>query len=266
MNWNILLVLYPIYFYVIVLTVVYFKKIKKNNEEIEKLKKEHIQEIGNIKNELRQEFNSIVREDSNNKLFELEVEKFKWTKDMNKLQFAFDNLGSNEFDEKMNQYCEFAINNYIISNYINNSKYRRLGSKVLNLPDLTESDRHKDLESIYAMIKSSLSAETYSAYLLANFDLNHSDGKMYILSKYIAPIYNELIDAIWQKNFENTNIVMYGGAAEKTNTEIQQTVEEERYNNLLNILNNELSNTEPVALKNNNEYQSDIIDDMINGF
>lgn len=266
MNWNIVLMLYPIYIYVIVLTVVYFNKIKKDNDEIKKLKEQHLGEIQNIKNELRQEFDAIVREDSSNKLFQLEVEKFKWTKDMNKLQFAFENLGSDKFDEKMNQYCEFAINNYIISNYINNSKYRRLGSKVLNLPNLTEADRHADLEAIYAMIKSSLSAETYSSYLLLNFDLNHSDGRMYIMSKYIAPIYNELIETIWNENFKNTEIVMYGGTSPKTNIEIQENIKEEKYNNLLDMLNNELSNTVPVLPKKDNEYQNDIIDDMINGF
>lgn len=245
----ILMILYPIYAYIIVLTILYTRKLSKDRKGIEEtcnqfIKKEEdlLNKIELIRKELREEivseFDSVVKNNVNHAMMELEIKKFKWTKDMKQLDFTFNNLGSEEFDTKLTNYCSFAVNSFITNKYLNNPDYRRIGSRILALPELTDNDRRIDIQEIYAMVKSSLSAETYSDIILANYDLDHNDGIMYIISKYIAPVYNSLIEITWAQNSENTYNTLNPDGDEDyiTQDEIEVRQDNEFYEKLLSSI------------------------------
>ena len=141
----ILLVLYPIYAYIIVITILYIRKVSRDKKGIEeryteftKIEEEFLSKLEEAKKEIREEltneFDNIIKGNMNYQMMELEMKKFKWTKDMKRLDFTFSNLGSEDFDNKLTNYCSFAVNSFITSKYLNNPEYRRLGSRLFALP------------------------------------------------------------------------------------------------------------------------------------
>ena len=101
----ILLVLYPIYAYIIVITILYIRKVSRDKKGIEeryteftKREEEFLSKLEEAKKEIREEltneFDNIIKGNMNYQMMELEIKKFKWTKDMKRLDFTFSNLGS----------------------------------------------------------------------------------------------------------------------------------------------------------------------------
>lgn len=260
----ILLVLYPIYAYIIVITILYIRKVSRDKKGIEeryteftKIEEEFLSKLEEAKKEIREEltneFDNIIKGNMNYQMMELEMKKFKWTKDMKRLDFTFSNLGSEDFDNKLTNYCSFAVNSFITSKYLNNPEYRRLGSRLFTLPELTDNDRQNDIQEIFAMVKSSLSAETYSDVILSNFDLDHNDGIMYIISRYIAPVYNSLVEITWSQNSENTFLTLNpdGNESYVTQEEIEAEQDNELYEKLLSAIDDDFNkvNTQAASKK-----------------
>ena len=260
----ILLVLYPIYAYIIVITILYIRKVSRDKKGIEeryteftKIEEEFLSKLEEAKKEIREEltneFDDIIKSNMNYQMMELEMKKFKWTKDMKRLDFTFSNLGSEDFDNKLTNYCSFAVNSFITSKYLNNPEYRRLGSRLFALPELTDNDRQNDIQEIFAMVKSSLSAETYSDVILSNFDLDHNDGIMYIISRYIAPVYNSLVEITWSQNSENTFLTLNpdGNESYVTQEEIEAEQDNELYEKLLSAIDDDFNkvNTQAASKK-----------------
>ena len=107
------------------------------------------------------------------------------------------------------------------------------------------------------MVKSSLSAETYSDIILANYDLDHNDGIMYIISKYIAPVYNSLIEITWSQNSENTYNTLNpdGDESYVTQDEIEVQQDNEFYEKLLSSIDEDFNKANDKI--HNDEEQND---------
>ena len=103
------------------------------------------------------------------------------------------------------------------------------------------------------MVKSSLSAETYSDVILSNFDLDHNDGIMYIISRYIAPVYNSLVEITWSQNSENTFLTLNpdGNESYVTQEEIEAEQDNELYEKLLSAIDDDFNkvNTQAASKK-----------------
>ena len=272
----ILVILYPIYAYIIVLTILHTRKISKDKKGIQEtydqfIKKEEdlLSKIEMIRKELREEiiseFDNVIKNNVSHTMMELEIKKFKWTKDMKQLDFTFNNLGSEEFDNKLTNYCSFAVNSFITNKYLNNPDYRRIGSRILALPELTDNDRRVDIQEIYSMVKSSLSAETYSDIILANYDLDHNDGIMYIISKYIAPVYNSLIEITWSQNSENTYNTLNpdGNESYVTQEEIEAEQDNELYERLLSAIDDDFNKVNTQAASKKKDEHRIVINKLV---
>lgn len=272
----ILVILYPIYAYIIVLTILHTRKISKDKKGIQEtydqfIKKEEdlLSKIEMIRKELREEiiseFDNVIKNNVSHTMMELEIKKFKWTKDMKQLDFTFNNLGSEEFDNKLTNYCSFAVNSFITNKYLNNPDYRRIGSRILALPELTDNDRRIDIQEIFAMVKSSLSAETYSDIILANYDLDHNDGIMYIISKYIAPVYNSLIEITWSQNSENTFLTLNpdGNESYVTQEEIEAEQDNELYEKLLSAIDDDFNKVNTQAASKKKDEHRIVINKLV---
>ena len=272
----ILVILYPIYAYIIVLTILHTRKISKDKKGIQEtydqfIKKEEdlLSKIEMIRKELREEiiseFDNVIKNNVSHTMMELEIKKFKWTKDMKQLDFTFNNLGSEEFDNKLTNYCSFAVNSFITNKYLNNPDYRRIGSRILALPELTDNDRRVDIQEIYSMVKSSLSAETYSDIILANYDLDHNDGIMYIISKYIAPVYNSLIEITWSQNSENTYNTLNPDGDENyiTQDEIEVQQDNEFYEKLLSAIDDDFNKVNTQAASKKKDEHRIVINKLV---
>ena len=100
------------------------------------------------------------------------------------------------------------------------------------------------------MVKSSLSAETYSDVILSNFDLDHNDGIMYIISRYIAPVYNSLVEITWSQNSENTFLTLNpdGNESYVTQEEIEAEQDNELYEKLLSAIDDDFNKVNTIKV------------------